>query len=147
MKVLALHESLIPHSTEAMTWKLTDWGFRGSLSKKIPLLIANNLKGFLEELSLRANITLEVLLQQAVFAIHPGGPKILDYIQELLNLSDEQLLWSRQILRTYGNISSATLPHIWEGILRDEGISTGTAVVSLAFGPGLTIAGSILEKS
>jgi len=44
-------------------------------------------------------------------------------------------------------MSSATLPHVWKAILDDDAVPSGTLIVSLAFGPGLTIAGAILRKS
>jgi len=43
-------------------------------------------------------------------------------------------------------MSSATLPHIWAGLLADDEVASGTNVVSVAFGPGLTFAGALLRK-
>jgi predicted naringenin-chalcone synthase len=43
-------------------------------------------------------------------------------------------------------MSSATLPHIWERIVASTDIAAGTIVASLAFGPGLTMSGALLEK-
>jgi predicted naringenin-chalcone synthase len=43
-------------------------------------------------------------------------------------------------------MSSAACPHIWERIIGDETIKPGTKVLSLGFGPGLTVAGMIMEK-
>jgi len=53
---------------------------------------------------------------------------------------------SRGILRSYGNMSSATLPHVWRSIVEDDAISAGTLVATLAFGPGLTVSGGLLVK-
>ncbi|HXF28506.1 MAG TPA: 3-oxoacyl-[acyl-carrier-protein] synthase III C-terminal domain-containing protein, partial [Chlamydiales bacterium] len=66
--------------------------------------------------------------------------------QKLFQLRDEQLFYSRSILQQYGNISSATLPHMWQAICNDPKIVKNTKVISMAFGPGLTIAGMIGEK-
>lgn len=137
LRILRLKEEIIPNSAKAMTWNVMGWGFEMSLAKEIPVLIVRNLKGYLERLQIPEN---------ALFAIHPGGPKILTQIQELLALSDQQMAYSFQILKEYGNMSSATLPHIWERILNDKTIPSGTPIVSLAFGPGLTIAGAVMEK-
>jgi predicted naringenin-chalcone synthase len=49
---------------------------------------------------------------------------------------------SHKVLRERGNMSSATLPHIWKEIL-DLDLKSGTRVVSLAFGPGLTLFGAV----
>ena len=50
------------------------------------------------------------------------------------------------MLHDYGNMSSATLPHVWQRILEDSRIAAGTPVVSLAFGPGLTMCGALFVK-
>jgi predicted naringenin-chalcone synthase len=126
-----------------MSWDVVNWGFAMSLSKEVPVLIARTLKGFLERLAAKGKWTVEELCKKAQFAVHPGGPKILLYVQELLALSDFQMKHSFEILRQFGNISSATIPHIWKAILEDP--IDQTPIVSLAFGPGLTICGAILE--
>ncbi len=81
-----------------------------------------------------------------MFAIHPGGPKIVEHIQNELGLRDEQVAISKKVFRENGNMSSATIPHIMKGILDEKGIPQGTRVVALGFGPGLTVTGLVLEK-
>ncbi len=139
LKVLRLREEIIPNSLKAMTWNLAGWGFQMSLAKEVPVLIKRHLPIFLDRLCKND-------YKDALFAIHPGGPKILVYIQELLGLSEEQMRFSFQILKEYGNMSSATLPHIWEKILKDPRIPSLKPIISLAFGPGLSICGSLMEK-
>ncbi len=84
--------------------------------------------------------------EAAAFAIHPGGPRILDLVQDRLHLSDPQVACSRSVLLSRGNMSSATLPHIWQELLRGDTLGDGQAVISLAFGPGLTLCGAVLRK-
>lgn len=142
LKVIQILEEIIPNSTAAMTWDVMEWGFQMSLAKEIPVFIKRHLAAYLERLLQ----TFSTPLESCLFAIHPGGPKILLYIQELLHLSDAQMAYSFEILKNCGNMSSATLPHIWHMICQDTQIKTGTPIVSLAFGPGLTIAGALMEK-
>jgi predicted naringenin-chalcone synthase len=85
-------------------------------------------------------------IEKAVFAIHPGGPKIVDQIAATLKLAEQQIALSRKVLRERGNMSSATLPHIWQEIVRSPAVREGELVVSLAFGPGLTLSGAVLQK-
>jgi hypothetical protein len=146
LRILGLYEEIIPSTLESMGWHLTDWGFQMILSKHIPKLIKDHLMGYIHHLCQRAAIDADELLQNGLFAIHPGGPKIIQYIQTLLGAEDEQMEFSRRILKNYGNMSSATLPHIWNAICADTTIPSQTKVLSLAFGPGLNIAGAILEK-
>ncbi len=138
-KVINIREEIIPNSLKAMSWNVADWGFQMSLAKEVPVHITRHLPQYLERLCLGK-------IQDAIFAVHPGGPKILHYVQERLQLSDIQMKHSFGVLHDFGNMSSATLPHIWERILRDEEIPNQTPIISLAFGPGLTIAGSSMVK-
>ncbi len=141
-KILGMHEEIIPDSEDEMTWSISNDSFHMTLSKKVPLLIAQSLESYLKKLCIAAKVD-KAILKNAHFAIHPGGPKILHYIQEWLKLRDSQMTQSFAILKKYGNMSSATLPHIWDAVLKEG--KTGDLVVSLAFGPGLTITGSIME--
>jgi predicted naringenin-chalcone synthase len=143
LRFYSTYEEIIPHSIGAMSWNVINWGFAMSLSKEVPVLIARTLPGFLERLSRNGKWTAEELCKKAVFAVHPGGPKILTYVQEILALKASQMKHSFQILEQFGNMSSATLPHIWMAIL--EKATEPTPIVSLAFGPGLSICGAILE--
>jgi predicted naringenin-chalcone synthase len=81
-----------------------------------------------------------------MFAIHPGGPKIVEHIQGELGLRDDQVAISKAVFRENGNMSSATVPHILKEIVDESAIKPGTRVVSLGFGPGLTVTGLVLEK-
>jgi len=143
-KILGLREETIPNSTRSMTWNVASWGNQMYLAKEVPILIARNLRGYLKRLCEKAGLDMERILENALFAIHPGGPKILGHIQDLLKLTDEQMAYSFKILKSYGNMSSATLPHIWEAVSREA--DDKALVASLAFGPGLSISGSIMEK-
>jgi predicted naringenin-chalcone synthase len=67
----------------------------------------------------------------------------LQQIKELLDLESQQLEHSEYVLKHFGNMSSATLPHIWERMLHD--VPKGSLIVSLAFGPGLNIAGGLFK--
>lgn len=145
MRLIGLREVMVPETRSAITWECGEWGMRMGLSREVPETICAVLKPYLEDLAGAAKVPLAGLLTNAVFAVHPGGPKIIDQIQGLLGLSESQIAFSKAILRDRGNMSSATLPHIWEALLADSSISAGTPVVSLAFGPGLCISGAIFE--
>jgi predicted naringenin-chalcone synthase len=145
LALLALHEQILPDSAEHMTWVVSDHGMQMTLSRDVPDRIARALRGFVIELYRRAGIHVSAL-KDSVFAVHPGGPKIIDGVREVLELSEVQVAHSRAVLRAYGNMSSATLPHIWQRVVYDSGVAPGTLVASFAFGPGLTICGALFEK-
>ncbi|NTV73348.1 MAG: naringenin-chalcone synthase [Holophaga sp.] len=146
LELLATREEIAPETTDAMTWMVSDFGMQMTLSRKVPEYIRASLGPFLDDLASGAGLTAGELYRNAVFAIHPGGPRIIDELAEHLGLRPGQVEASNAILRDHGNMSSATLPHVWQAILADGAVAPGTLVVSLAFGPGLTIAGALLRK-
>jgi predicted naringenin-chalcone synthase len=78
------------------------------------------------------------------WAVHPGGPKILDVVQDRLGLESSALEPSRAVLDAYGNCSSPTVLLVLDALRRRA--SPPRRVVMLAFGPGLTLYGTLLEN-
>ncbi len=147
LKICSYLEQVIPDSADLMKWGLDSFGFSFILAKEIPVYISRALNPFLKSLCVLADEDLNHLIKHAIFAIHPGGPKILKYFQKQIECADHQIAISYDILKNYGNMSSCMLPHMWSSICANNDIPIGTKIISLAFGPGLTIAGIILEKT
>jgi len=146
IRINNIYQKLIPNSIDQMNWSLSSYQFKMVLKPYVPLFIDEHIEAFVQQLFKNQAISIEEAKHNAIWAIHPGGPKIVDFIQKKLNLSDEQVMHSRQVLYNYGNMSSATLPHIWRDLIKDESIKKQTPIVSLAFGPGLTVYGLVGEK-
>ena len=146
LKPLAVQEFLIENSTEAMSWIPGPFNFQMHLGPTVPDLIKNNICSFVESICRQVGIHFASEKHKMVFAIHPGGPRIIDHVRDRLGVKEEQIAHSRKVLYDLGNMSSATLPYIWQNITKDEEIVPGTKILSIAFGPGLTAAGVILEK-
>lgn len=140
-----VEEWVAPDSADAMTWIAADWGMQMGLSRDVPLRLARSLRPFIERLRNGAALAADESAA-AVYAVHPGGPKILDHVEAALELEPEQLAQSRRVLRDCGNMSSATLPHVWQALVRDDSVAPGRAIISLAFGPGLTLCGAVARK-
>ncbi len=143
--LLATHERILPDSAGEMGWIVGDAGMLMTLSAGVPARVVGALRGFVAELFALAGRD-PAALRGAVAAVHPGGPKIVDGVCAALELDEAQVRASREVLRTCGNMSSATLPHIWMHVLDDPAVAPGSLVLGLAFGPGLTLAGCLLEK-
>ncbi|MCS5720552.1 type III polyketide synthase [Herbiconiux sp. CPCC 203407] len=128
--------TLTPVGEDAMAWTIGDHGFEMVLSSYVPKIIDEHITGALQPLLAGTSST-------AVerWAVHPGGRSILDRVQTKLGLSDEQLAPSRDVLRRYGNMSSATILFVLERILADAAapVAGGERVCAMAFGPGLTV--------
>ena len=144
-RVLTLADELLADSTDDMQWSVSEWGFRMALTQHVPEKIGNALPAFLVRLFSQAGLDYEAEKEDAIFAIHPGGPKIIEQVSDALGLRPEQSAASRTVLRNYGNMSSATLPHVWNEILESGAAEPGQLVASLAFGPGLTICGGLFQ--
>ncbi|WP_241972570.1 type III polyketide synthase [Cryobacterium cryoconiti] len=83
----------------------------------------------------------------AHWAIHPGGRSILDKTEAKLGLSEAQLVPSRETLRNYGNMSSATVLFVLKAILDAPATDDGERVCAMAFGPGLTVESGLMTVS
>jgi predicted naringenin-chalcone synthase len=140
-RILFLDERIIPETSDSMHWVCQDWGLKMKLEKDVPVQIARALPSFVAKLLAEAKVD----SSDIYFAIHPGGPKIIQQVAAILELRPEQSEHSQWVLQNYGNMSSATLPHVWEKLWSDERIKSGSYVVSLAFGPGLTLAGGVFQ--
>ena len=121
--------ALIPRSHDLITWHIGDNGFEMHLSGQVPGRIRRWLPDHGPKL-----LPPE---PPVLWAIHAGGRSILDCVQQGLHLPPDALRYSREVLREYGNMSSATLMFVLNKILLDtDGRGQG---VAMAFGPGLTV--------
>lgn len=146
LRILAFNEHLLPNSADDMTWVPAAHQFQMTLSVMVPVVIKQHVRAFVVALLRRIDIDFERNRAALMFAIHPGGPKIVEHIQGELGLRDDQVAISKKVFRENGNMSSATIPHILKGILEEKAIAPGTRVVAIGFGPGLTVTGLVLEK-
>jgi predicted naringenin-chalcone synthase len=124
---------VFPDSEYAMTWNIGDHGFEMTLSTRVPDLIARNLRPWLEAW-LDANGL--ALGDVGSWAVHPGGPRIITAVEEALGLDATATAVSREVLASYGNMSSPTVLFILR-LLRER--QAPRPCVMLAFGPGLTV--------
>src|SRR5690606_24659449 len=143
------HTGLIPDGKEDMAWTIGDEGFEMVLSTAVPQLIGENIFDALRPLYAEEAIAAAFeasMIGESVehWAIHPGGRSILERVEERLNLSEQQLRPAREVLRQYGNMSSATVLFVLQRILEEEGAHDGDRVVTIAFGPGLTAETALL---
>lgn len=145
-RFLGVHEEILPDTGPAIGWRLGNHGMRILLSRDVPDLISGALEDFLANLFERTGTEPREAMQRGLFAVHPGGPRIIDKVADLLQLRPNQVAHSRAVLKSCGNMSSATLPHVWASMLADAEIPSGTLITSLAFGPGLTLYGAMLRK-
>ncbi|MFC0533500.1 type III polyketide synthase [Phytohabitans kaempferiae] len=129
-------------TADHMTWDVTDLGFRMGLSPRVPQVLSVHVRDFIDGLLSRHEL---VLSDVDGWAVHPGGPRILNVVERELALPPDALGVSRETLATYGNCSSPTVLLILEAMRQLP--DPPRRVVTLAFGPGLTLYAALLERT
>ncbi len=118
-----------------MAWEISSSGFLMTLSGYIPQLIEHDIEA-LPHSALQQNDLTKADISH--WCVHPGGRKIVDVIEQKLQLAASDLQYSRQVLRDYGNMSSPTILFVLKAMM-DEPIASGSNIFGVAFGPGLTM--------
>ena len=132
---------LLPQASDAMAWEIGDYGFDIVLKSYIPEIIESGIASFMNKLLQQADMS-------AVdhYAIHPGGIKILHACEAALNISKEQNKHAYQVMRDYGNMSSATILFVLKELMTQlTADNHQETIFSCAFGPGLTLESMILK--
>jgi predicted naringenin-chalcone synthase len=99
------------------------------LSGSVPRAIGDALRGGAHEIIGNAPVD-----SIDLWAVHPGGTSVLDAVERAFELPATALLPSREVLRQYGNMSSATVMFVLNSMMRNAAGARGCA---MAFGPGL----------
>jgi alkylresorcinol/alkylpyrone synthase len=124
-----------PQSLDAMGFDLRDTGFHIILAKDVPELIRGRIKDLVDGFLRRCGLSRD---QLSAFLFHPGGQKLLAYIEEQLGLCRCRTQLSWDILANYGNLSSATILFILDAFLRSQTLRTDDYGLAAAFGPGFS---------
>ena len=121
-----------------MSWRIGDHGFEMRLEPSVPGLIARHLRPWLSGWLGSCGLTLEAV---GSWAVHPGGPRVLESVTSGLRLPAEATAVSREILARHGNMSSPTVLFILERLRQ---LGAPRPYVALAFGPGLVAEAALL---
>jgi alpha-pyrone synthase len=126
-----------------MAWVVGDTGFEMKLTSYVPDIIRRGIRSLTS--SLMGQLSKD-LKDVSYFAIHPGGKKILEVIEEELGLTKEQNCFAYSVLRQYGNMSSPTVVFVINEIFKNLNTSDDQKeILSFAFGPGLTMESMLLK--
>src|SRR5271166_4536013 len=129
---------VIEDSEDAMSWRIGNHGFEMTLSPRVPELISQHLRPWLEHWLASFHLDLTSIRS---WAIHPGGPRILSAVIEAAGLREEAIETSQQVLADHGNMSSPTILFILDRLSRS---GYRGPCLALAFGPGLTAEAALL---
>lgn len=137
----AFHCELLSDGAKDMAWNIGDFGFEMRLSAYVPNLVQSGIKSLVHSLT-------DSLEESAIqhYAIHPGGKKILTVIEEELGIEKSANQHAHQVLRQYGNMSSPTVLFVLKALIDSlTKENKGENILSLAFGPGLTLESVLFE--
>lgn len=131
LHLLATGSTVIPDTADLMHWQIGDHGFEMGLSSRVPEAVADQLHPWLEHWLQPRGLRLADI---ASWAMHPGGPRILQACAAALQLEPQQIATSQAVLQAHGNMSSATILFILDRLRRK---AAPGPCLALAFGPGL----------
>ncbi len=139
---IQFHCGLLPEGDKEMAWQIGNHGFQMKLSSYVPDLIGKGISDLIEKL------TKNLSSSPTHYAFHPGGKRILEVIEKELGISKAQNFAAYDVLKNYGNMSSPTvlfvIKHLMDTLTEEN---KDESILSLAFGPGLTLESMILKIS
>ncbi|ORV41256.1 stilbene synthase [Mycolicibacter engbaekii] len=131
-RILATRSRLYPDSQDVMGWDIGTGGFRIKLSVEVTTVVekylADDVHNFLADCGLRAE-------DLSTYVCHPGGPKVIEAVQNVLDLPAEALDRTRTSLRENGNLSSASVLDVLRATVA-EPPPPGSFGLMVAMGPG-----------
>lgn len=146
-------QHFLPDTEKIINGRLTEEGISFKIGRELPQIIEDNIVDFCDKLIEGVGYS-EKDYNKMFWAVHPGGPAILNRLEKKLDLLPEKLSASRQTLSDYGNASSNTIVYVLEYMIEEnlkvkkekseEGESEWGLI--LAFGPGITFEGILTRN-
>ena len=125
--------SLLEASADLMSWRIGNHGFEMSLSARVPGVIERELRPWVDGWLAAHGTAVD---QIASWALHPGGPRILEASALALGIPREQYAVSQEVLGEFGNMSSPTIIFILDRLRRRR---APRPCLAIGFGPGLAV--------
>nr|GMD09817.1 type III polyketide synthase B [Ipomoea batatas]GMD11020.1 type III polyketide synthase B [Ipomoea batatas] len=146
-------QHFVPDTEKIIDGQLTEEGISFKLERELPQIIEDNIDEFCVKLMRVAGYSRKDF-NKLFWAVHPGGPAILNRLEKKLELSPEKLSASRRALADYGNASSNTIVYVLEYMLEENNKITRRESEAedsdwgliLAFGPGITLEGILTRN-
>ncbi|MDT7830567.1 type III polyketide synthase [Pricia sp. S334] len=130
-----------PDATRMMGFDLTDHGLKMILDVEVPETIAAHFPDIVHPFLRKHGTSIEAV-DHLIF--HPGGRKIVQTVEELFGKLGKNIDDTREVLRQFGNMSSATVLYVLERFM-EKGIGKGEQGLILSFGPGFSAQRVLLE--
>ncbi|MEG0851681.1 type III polyketide synthase [Flavobacterium plurextorum] len=124
-----------------MGFKLTNNGLKMVLDIEVPETIASHFEDIIHPFLQKNNLKIENI-DHMIF--HPGGKKIINKVESLFSELGKNINSTKEVLKQYGNMSSATVLYVLEQIM-DENPQAGEKGLMLSFGPGFSAQRVLLQ--
>ena len=141
-RMVGAESYLFPHSLDAMGFDLRETGFHIILAREVPDLIRSRIQSLVGEFLERHHRRKEDI---DAWVLHPGGQKLLAYVEQELGLDSRQTQPSWDVLRDCGNLSSASVLFVLEKWLNKKEMTPGASGLLVGFGPGFSAEMVLLE--
>jgi predicted naringenin-chalcone synthase len=135
IKLHHFYSEVITKGKKDMAWELSSTGFQMTLSGYIPELIEEDFNPLMTRSLEKAGMKKQDISH---WCIHPGGRRILDAIHKSLQLTNGELDHCYDVLRDFGNMSSATILFVLKRMMQSS-LKPDAKIFAAAFGPGLTM--------
>lgn len=133
---------LYPQDRDHLYYRTENSKLRNVLSVEVPVVGARHGKEVIDRLLAQTGRGYEDIQH---WIVHPGGQKVLDAVEDALDLPEEALAASRKVLYNYGNMSSASVLFVLEEVLRNGAPQPGDIGVMCSFGAGFGAYAGLLE--
>jgi alkylresorcinol/alkylpyrone synthase len=141
VKILAEEMYHFYDATNLMGFKLVDTGLQMILDKAVPQKISDHFPAIVHPFLEKSGKTINDI-DHLVF--HPGGKKIVQTVEELFGSLGKNIDDTKEVLRLYGNMSSATVLFVLERFMNKD-LPKGELGLMLSFGPGFSAQRVLLE--
>jgi alkylresorcinol/alkylpyrone synthase len=131
-QILDTRSTFYRHTQHIMGWDIGDMGFKIVLSPDVPKVVNEHLRGNVESFLCDNGLTLDDI---SSYIFHSGGPKVLEAMENTLNLPPNALEPSWRSLREVGNLSAASVLAVLEDVLVNAPGKPGTYSILAAMGP------------
>jgi len=128
-------------ATHMMGFKLVNTGLQMILDKSVPEEIAAHFPKIIHPFLERNGLSIDDV-DHLIF--HPGGKKIVNTVEELFGENGKNIDDTKEVLKLYGNMSSATVLYVLERFM-DKKPDKGSTGLMLSFGPGFSAQRILLE--
>jgi alkylresorcinol/alkylpyrone synthase len=131
--IVATRSAFYPNTEDVMGWRVGSNGFQVILSAEVPRMVRKHLRGDVDALLAEHHLGYDDI---AVWVTHPGGPKVLQAMEDSFPLKPGALDLAWESLRRVGNLSSASVLLVLKETMARAAPPPGSYGLMTAMGPG-----------